>query len=169
MLKGWSIVPGQTSALLEWQADKQATGQWNLRWGKSNGITSQTATVESGTSFVFENLEPGQGYFCELWFTQWDKTGRVYRMEFRALNRLTDYPLIGGLDREWRTGERFRLFLLNPADDQTGVAWRIDNDPCTGDYYTFKRSGSIRIQATVTYSDGSKETLTKILEVKDAQ
>ena len=169
VLEGWSIVPGQTSALLEWQADKQASGQWNLRWGAVNGMTSHTSSVGSGYSYLFEGLEPGQAYFCELWFTQWDKTGRVYRMEFRALNRLTDYPLIGGLDRTWRVGDRFRLFLLNPAQDQTGVSWRIDNESCTEEYYSFNRTGTFRIQATITYSDGSKETLTKILEVKDAE
>ncbi|MBQ6073925.1 MAG: M6 family metalloprotease domain-containing protein [Bacteroidales bacterium] len=169
VLEGWSIVPGQTSALLEWQADKQASGQWNLRWGAVNGMTSHTSSVGNGTSYLFEDLEPGQAYFCELWFTQWDKTGRVYRMEFRALNRLTDYPLIGGLDRTWRVGDRFRLFLLNPAQDQTGVTWRIDGESCTEEYYSFNRTGTFRIQATITYSDGSKETLTKILEVKDAE
>jgi hypothetical protein len=88
-------------------------------------------------------------------------------MEFRALNRLSDYPLIGGLDQEWKSGDRFRLFLLNQTDNQASVSWQIDNEPVAGDQFTFKRAGSYKIVAIIAYPDGSKETLTKIVEVKD--
>ena len=37
VVTGWSIVPAQISALLEWQSDKSSSGQWELRWGILNG------------------------------------------------------------------------------------------------------------------------------------
>ena len=165
----WSIFPAQTSALLEWECDKTGTGQWNLRWGIVNGVDETTVAVGNKHSYLFEGLTPGESYFCELYYTRWNVTGKVYRMEFRALNRLSDYPLIGGMDRSWKTGDRFRLFLLNLADDSVSVSWQINSESCEGEQYTFVKAGSYKIAATITYSDGSKETLTKIVEVKDGQ
>ena len=45
VMTGYSIIPGQTSAVLSWECDKSAPGQWNLRWGSVNGINSQTVVV----------------------------------------------------------------------------------------------------------------------------
>ena len=165
---GWSVVPAQTSALLEWQSDKTSTGQWNIRWGVLNGVTSQTVAVGNQTSYILEGLTPGQPYFCELYYTRWNVRGRAQRVEFSALSRLSDYPLIGGLDRSWRAGERFRLFLLNIPEEGISVAWSIDNQPYPNDSVRFETAGSYKISATISYADGSKEVLTKILEVKDA-
>ena len=167
MVTGWSIFPTQTSALLEWECDKTSTGQWNLRWGMSNGLDVTTVVIGNKNRFQLEGLIPGEAYFCELFYTRWNVTGKVYRMEFRALSRLSDYPLIGGLDRSWKVGDHFRLFLLNLTDDQASVRWQIDNTPHEGDQFTFEKAGSYKISATISYPDGSKETLTKILEVKD--
>lgn len=164
---GWSIVPAQTSALLEWESDKTGTGQWNLRWGVVNGLDENLVAVGNRTRWLLEGLVPGESYFCELFYTRWNVTGKVYRMEFSALNRLSDYPLIGGVDRAWRSGDRLRLFLLNFDNAQAGVNWRINNEKCTDAFYTFEKAGSYKIEAVISYSDGSKETLTKIVEVKD--
>ena len=60
MVTGWSIVPAQISALLEWQSDKSSSGQWELRWGILNGVSSQTVNTGSQTSYVFEDLVPGE-------------------------------------------------------------------------------------------------------------
>ena len=163
----WSIFPTQTSAQLEWECDKKGSGQWNLRWGMRNGLDETTVVVGNKNSYLLEGLVPGESYFCELFYTHWNVTGKVYRMEFRALNRLSDYPLIGGLDRAWKVGDRFRLFLLNQTDEQATVRWQIDNAACDSDQYIFEKAGSYKISATISYPDGSKETLTKILEVKD--
>ena len=167
VVTGWSIVPAQISALLEWQSDKSSSGQWELRWGILNGVSSQTVNTGSQTSYVFEDLVPGESYFCEIYYTRWSVKGRTQRIEFRALDRLSDYPLIGGLDRVWHTGELFRLFLLNMNDDRASVSWSIDSQPSAGEAFRFEKAGSYKISATITYSDGSKEVLTKILEVKD--
>ena len=167
VVTGWSIVPAQISALLEWQSDKSSSGQWELRWGILNGVSSQTVNTGSQTSYVFEDLVPGESYFCEIYYTRWNVKGRTQRIEFRALDRLSDYPLIGGLDRVWHTGELFRLFLLNMNDDRASVSWSIDSQPSAGEAFRFEKAGSYKISATITYSDGSKEVLTKILEVKD--
>ena len=94
-------------------------------------------------------------------------TGKVYRMEFQALDRLSDYPLIGGFDRTWHKGDRFRLFLLNRSDEKAPVTWAINGKTCTDDVYVFEQAGSYRITATILCADGSRETLTKILEVKE--
>ena len=166
---GWSIFPGQTFAQLDWQTDKTDVGQWNIRWGSINDITPMTVVVGNGTSYLFENLEPGQSYYCDLFYTKWNVTGKVYHMEFSALNRLSDYPLIGGLDRVWHSGDKFRLFVLNLSDDATAVSWYVDGDACRSDTFLFEKAGSYKISATITYADGTKETLVKIMEVKDGQ
>ncbi len=166
---GWSIFPSQTFAQLDWQTDKKDYGQWNIRWGAINSITPTTVVVGSGTSYVFEGLEPGESYYCDLYYTRWNITGKVYHMEFRALSRLSDYPLIGGLDHSWYVGQQFRLFLLNLSDDVASVAWYIDGSQNKADSYVFEKAGSYKISAVLSYRDGSKETLVKILEVKDGQ
>ena len=86
-------------------------------------------------------------------------------MEFRALDRLSDYPLIGGMDRSWKVGDTLRLFLLNLLDEKATVAWSVDSEAVSDDAYVFARAGSYKITAVITYSDGTRETLTKILEV----
>ena len=166
VVTGYSIVPGQTSAHLSWECDKISSGQWNLRWGAVNGVTSQTVLPDKN-NWTFDNLTPGEAYYCELFYTRWGVTGRVYHMEFRAIDRLSDYPLIGGMDRIWHVGEELRLFLLNLSDEKASVAWTIDNEPVTGESFTFAHAGSCLITATLRYADGSRETLTKILEVKE--
>ncbi|MBR1538977.1 MAG: M6 family metalloprotease domain-containing protein [Bacteroidales bacterium] len=168
VVTGWSILPGQTSALLEWQTDKNSSGQWNIRWGILDGVTSETVQVGSQKRYIFDGLIPGQSYFCELYYTRWSVKGRTQRIEFSALDRLSDYPLIGGLDREWKSGELFRLFLLNLPEGIAAVSWEIDNLPYAADTFFFEKAGSYKISATLTYADGSKEVLTKILEVKNA-
>ena len=167
VVTGWSIEPAQTSALLEWESDKKSTGQWNLRWGVVNGLDVTSVTVGNRNRWLLEDLVPGESYFCELFYTRWNVAGRVYRMEFRALNRLSDYPLIGGVDRSWKPGDRLRLFLLNLEDETAVVSWQINSEPFNGEQYVFEKAGSYKIVATVRYADGSKETLTKIVEVKD--
>ena len=167
VMTGYSIVPGQTSAQLSWESDKQGSGQWNLRWGAVSGISSQTVVVGSKNQYVFEDLLPGETYYCELYYSQWNVTGRVYRLEFQALNRLSDYPLIGAMDRSWRQGEQIRLFLLNLTDERATVSWAVDSQPVNDEVYTFTHAGAHKITAVIVYSDGSRETLTKILEVKE--
>ena len=167
VMTGYSIVPAQTSALLEWETNKTGAGQWNIRWDAVDGVTPRTEVAGSRNRFLFENLEPGTSYYCELYYTRWGVTGKVYRMEFRALNRLSDYPLIGGVDRTFKVGDRLRLFLLNLPEEDVTVSWLIDGESYGEDIYTFKQAGSCKITATIDYADGSHETLTKILEVKD--
>ena len=167
VVTGWSIVPAQTTALLEWETNKNDTGQWNLRWGMINGLDVTTVTVGSKQNYLLENLVPGESYFCELYYTRWNVTGKVYRMEFKALNRLSDYPLIGGVDRSWKAGDKLRLFLLNLEDEDATVAWQFDSQPYTADQITFEKAGTYKITAIITYADSSKETLTKIVEVKE--
>ena len=163
----WSITPSQTSALLEWQCDKTGLGQWNLRWGEQNGVDERLVAIGSQTRYLIGALEPGRRYYCELYYTRANVTGKVYRMEFQALDRLSDYPLIGGFDRTWHKGDRFRLFLLNRSDEKAPVTWAINGKTCTDDVYVFEQAGSYRITATILCADGSRETLTKILEVKE--
>ena len=167
VMTGYSIIPGQTSAELNWECDKSSFGQWNLRWGAVNGISSQTVVIGNRTQYFFEDLLPGETYYCELYYSQWTITGRVYRFEFQALNRLSDYPLIGAMDRTWHKGEQIRLFLLNQLEDGVSVSWAVDSQPVSDEVYTFARSGSHKISATIVYADGARETLTKILEVKE--
>jgi hypothetical protein len=91
----------------------------------------------------------------------------VYYLEFQALSSLSDYPLIGAMDRSWRKGEQIRLFLLNLLDEKAVVSWSVDSQPLADEFYTFARSGAHKISATITYPDGARETLTKILEVQE--
>lgn len=167
VMTGYSIVPGQTSAQLSWESDKRGSGQWNIRWGAVNDISGQTVVVGGKNEYVFENLLPGETYYCELFYSQWNVAGRVYRLEFQALSRLSDYPLIGGMDRSWQKGEQIRLFLLNLTDEKAVVTWSVDSQPVNDEVYTFTHAGAHKITAVIVYSDGTRETLTKILEVKE--
>ena len=164
----YTITPWQTSALLEWTCDKTAEGQWNIRWGSGSSPDEHVDVIGGSLSYYFDNLIPGESYYCELYFSRWNVTGKVYRIEFRALSQLSDYPLIGGLDRTYRVGDAFRLFLLNEPEDVTEVLWLIDGVVMDEQRYVFPHAGSYRIEAKIRYFDESQETLIKILTVKDA-
>ena len=81
---------------------------------------------------------------------------------------MSDYPLIGGMDQSYKAGDRLRLFLLNLTETGTQVIWSINGVSMDEDRYVFPESGSYLIVAKILYPDGSRETLTKILEVGDA-
>ena len=164
---GWSIVPGQTSAYLSWETDKTASGEWNILWGGRNIVTEQRVTVGSRTNYLFENLEPDETYYCELFYTLRNLEGKHYRMEFRSVRRLSDYPLIGGVDQGARKGEMVYLSVLNLLEEGAAVSWFIDGSPIRDPVQTFEKAGSYKIEAVIAYADGSSETLTKILEVRE--
>lgn len=164
---GWSIVPGQTSAYLSWETDKTANGEWNILWGGNNVATEQRVTVGSRTNYLFEGLEPDETYYCELFYTLRNLEGKHYRMEFRSVRRLSDYPLIGGVDRPYRKGEVVYLSVLNLVEEGASVTWYIDGAAVRNPAQTFEKAGSYKIEAVIAYVDGSTETLTKILEVKE--
>ena len=166
-MTGWSIVPGQTSALLTWEADKNAGGEWNIIWGGSNLVTEQHVTVGSRTSFLFEDLEPDESYYAELYYTLQNLEGKHYRMDFRSVRRLSDYPLIGGVEQGCRAGEPVYLSVLNLLETNAQVSWFINGSSIKDPLFSFEKAGSYKIEAVIAYSDGSRETLTKILEVRE--
>ena len=165
VVTGWSIVPGQTSAFLSWEADKNAGGEWNILWGGSTLLTEQRVTVGSRTTFLFENLEPDESYYCELYYTLRNLEGKHYRLEFRSVRRLSDYPLIGGVEGPCRVGVPIYLSVLNLLEESALVSWFVDGTAVRDPQYTFERAGSYKVEAVIDYADGSRETLTKILEV----
>ena len=167
VVTGWSVVPGQTSAYLSWEADKTSSGEWNILWGGGNMMEEERVTVGSRTNYVFENLEPDASYYCELFYTQRNIEGKHYRIEFRSLRRLSDYPLIGGVESPVRKGVPVYLSVLNLVEEGASVAWFIDGTPVREPQYVFGQAGSFKIEAVISYADGSRETLTKILEVKE--
>ena len=166
-LTGWSIVPGQTSAVLNWESDRFAGGEWNIIWGGTNIVSEQKVTVGGRTSFLFEGLIPGESYYCELFYTLRDLEGKHYRMEFKSVKRLSEYPLIGGFGRLCLVGETVNLSVLNLLDEAATVSWYIDGEALKSARHVFEKAGSYRIEAVINYIDGSRETLTKILDVKD--
>lgn len=167
VVTGWSIVPGQTSAYLSWETDKTAGGEWNILWGGRSVVTEQRVTVGSRTNYLFEGLEPDETYYCELFYTLRNLEGKHYRMEFRSVRRLSDYPLIGGVDRYCRKGEEVYLSVLNLLEEGASVTWYIDGAAVRNPVQIFEKAGSYKIEAVIAYLDGSTETLTKILEVKE--
>ena len=169
VITDYSVTPWQTSALLEWQCDKAGDGQWNIRWGSGNSPVEHIDVIGNNTNYLFENLTPGESYYCELYYSRWNVSGKVYRIEFRALNQLSDYPLIGGLEQAYKAGDRMRLFLLNMTEPGAEVIWSVNGVSMDEDRYTFPEAGSYKIVAKILYPDGSRETLTKILEVKNGQ
>ena len=162
----WSIVPGQTSAVLSWETDKKADGEWNIIWGGNKIVSTQDVIVGSRTSYTFENLVPGEEYYCELFYTLRNLEGRHYRMEFRSVNRLSEYPLIGGFVQPCSIGVPVNLLVLNLLEDEATVSWYIDGTHVKEPRYVFSNAGSFKVEAVISHKDGSKETLTKILEVK---
>lgn len=167
VVTGWSIIPGQTSAYLSWEADKVASGEWNIIWGGRSIIQEQRVIVGSRTSYLFENLEPDESYYCELFYTLRNLEGKHYHMEFRSVQRLSDYPLIGGLEAGCRVGVPVYLSVLNLVEEGASVTWYINGESVKDLHHTFERAGMYKVEAVINYADGSYETLTKILEVKE--
>ena len=60
-----------------------------------------------------------------------------------------------------------RPFANGRDDENAAVSWTVDNQPVNDEVFTFTHAGAYKITAVIVYSDGSRETLTKILEVKE--
>ncbi len=57
--------------------------------------------------------------------------------------------------------------MLNLLEEGASVTWYIDGAAVRNPVQIFEKAGSYKIEAVIAYFDGSTETLTKILEVKE--
>lgn len=166
---GFSVVPGQTEAHISWDSSsgKKVSGSWQIRWGAKNSLTPpEEVDAGSECSFTLTGLIPGEEYWCDIFFRYWDVTGKSTRIEFSSLKRLSDFPLIGGMDMDYRAGDVLHLTVLNLIEPGASVTWTIDGDSFSGDFFPCT-PGSHKVTATVRYQDGSEEVLTKIFKVED--
>lgn len=166
LMTSYSVVPGQTTALLEWEQSKPASGQWNIILASRNVASSDTVVVTGATRYNFSNLNPGENYYCNIFYSQWSIEGKRYRIEFSTVKSLNSYPLIGEADRTYLTGDSMRLAVLNLTEPFTSISWTVNGQPCE-EGFTFPQAGSYRVCAIIVYEDGSSELLTKIIKVKD--
>lgn len=165
---GFSVTPGQTSALLCWDSsDRKASGSWQITWGAKNSVLPpETVDAGNGGSYTIIGLIPGEEYWCDIFFRNWDVVGKSCRVEFKAIERLSDFPLIGGMNSGHRAGEELQLTVLNLTEKDASVSWTVDGEACEDGMYRCS-AGSHTVTATVRYADGSVETLTKIMKVDD--
>lgn len=165
-LLGYSVIPDQTSALLEWEYSKEGPGCWELAWGSSSNPQINRCEVSGTNRYRFNDLIPGDNYFCVINFRNGNIVGKRNTIEFRTVERLSSFPLIGGADRSYSSGESVRLTVLNLTEDYVKIMWSVNHQVIVDEQYTFQSAGSYLIEADITYSDGSVETLTKLFKVK---
>ena len=165
LITDYSIHPEQTSALLDWEANKSLGGRWRLVWGDVTAVEADTVYTQS-TSYNFEGLKPGASYGCAITYVYEGICGKSYGVEFQTSQMLSAFPLIAGMEGRHHIGEEIRLRLHNLTEDVTSVSWYVNGTANTGGTLTLQNEGSYTIKAVILYPDGSEESIVKKIKVE---
>ena len=160
-----TLQPEQTSASLSWVSDKNLDGEWMLVWGAPSSIVADTVTVQS-SSYIFENLTPGNSYSCDIFYIYKGIRGKGYHLEFQTTHMLSSFPLIAGMEGTHLVGEEIRLRLHNLTEQISGLVWTVDGITVTNGAVTPSKEGNCTVKAVISYPDGSQESLVKIIKVE---
>lgn len=167
VVTSYSVSPSQTSAVLSWEADKRVSGVWNIVWGDRSSAETSRATVRNATEYTFEGLEPGKEYVASVFFSRGDEKGKAVSVEFRTVKRLSEFPLIGGMDMPLKKGTRLKLEVLNITEEVSSVRWTVNGKAVDDGFFLITETGRYQFEARIAYPDGSVEVLTKSLNVNE--
>lgn len=161
---GYSIEPNQTTAKLQWTVDKTSTGYWNVVWKQDIDIQADTVVVY-GNSYDFTNLKSGSNYDCLLYYVLGSQKGKIFTMPFQTMKMVSEFPLIAGMDKNYKVGDELRLNILNMVEETDSITWTINGIQCPELIFPFEQAGIYIVMAEIQYIDGSVEILRKRLSV----
>jgi hypothetical protein len=166
----------QDAAIIQWKAsDTSYKGPSVIRWGPS-GKEMQEAEVQpygqGRYTYTIEGLSAKTAYSVELLFRNEGVDGKVTEEHFTTKSIYGSQPCIyinnsmKNSDGSFYDGAMLPLRIYNCPEAES-VRWFFDGrHVTTGEdgYYHITRSGLLK--AEITLSDGSKEIITRKLELK---
>ena len=167
----------QDAAIISWSAILTDADEISYATLQRNGTEVQSAEVqpyETGKYCVtFEELSPSTAYTAEIYFKEGEIDGKKTEIKFTtSAARKMNYPFIylkyveKNSDGTFPAGTGFPLRLFN-AMDAEGIVWKYDGEEIStglNGYFTPERSGTMT--AEIIYSDGSKDIVSKEIELK---
>lgn len=167
----------QDAAIISWSAILTDADEISYATLQRNGTEVQSAEVqpyETGKYCVtFEELSPSTAYTAEIYFKEGEIDGKKTEIKFTtSAARKMNYPFIylkyveKNSDGTFPAGTGFPLRLFN-AMDAEGIVWKYDGEEIStglNGYFTPERSGTMT--AEIIYSDGSKDMVSKEIELK---
>ncbi len=160
-----NVFANQRDARIEWEADRQSSASWLIRWGSARSILMETAYPE-GREYTFSNLAAGETYLCDIVATDGDIEGKRYHIEFTTIPDLTSYPLIAIPVNPMSTGDVLRLNIINIYAQPLQQTWYFDGQPCEGPRVTLTERGRHVLKVTYTLDGEKWENLEKTITVE---
>lgn len=160
-----NVFANQRDARIEWEADRQSSASWLIRWGSARSILMETAYPE-GREYTFSNLAAGETYQCDIVATDGDIEGKRYHIEFTTIPDLTSYPLIAIPGNPMSTGDVLRLNIINIYAQPLQQTWYFDGQPCEGPSVTLTERGRHVLKVTYTLDGEKWENLEKTITVE---
>ena len=160
-----NVFANQRDARIEWEADRQSSASWLIRWGSARSILMETAYPE-GREYTFSNLAAGETYLCDIVATDGDIEGKRYHIEFTTIPDLTSYPLIAIPGNPMSTGDVLRLNIINIYAQPLQQTWYFDGQPCEGPSVTLTERGRHVLKVTYTLDGEKWENLEKTITVE---
>ena len=159
----------QNKAIAEWECGRPGTYPWSIIWER----TDIPSTIVRDTSYVrrytFSPLEPKAEYRCMIYHIGELRNGDTVALRFSTSALTSPYPYIVLDRRSYRAGDTLELALNNLTEDLSSCTWYVNGSRTAMDRYIFRIAGTYKIQAVLVYaSDGSSESITRTLNVKEA-
>lgn len=165
LITDYSIRPEQTSAVLNWEANRSLGGKWQLVWGDVASTEADTVYIQS-TSYSFTGLTPGSSYNCSIKYVLDGIYGKSYSVDFQTSQMLSDFPLIAEMQGRHYVGEEIRLRLHNLTEKVASVEWFVNGTANADGIFTIPCEGSYSVKAVIHYPDGSEESIIKKFKVE---
>lgn len=168
------LVAYQDAALIRWTTDPALEGVRSFVVSWTGGESPGQAELPAGAqSYTVEGLHPNTEYtFCvQARCSETERYSAGGHFTTKVLRKGT-YPYIylgsatRNVDGSFPAGSKLPLRVFN-ATDVEEVHWTLDGTPVTPDadgLFTLRHGGELR--AKVLYSDGTSETLLKMITVR---
>lgn len=160
------VTPYQTSALVEWDCDRNGSYKWGISW-YSEGSKKKESVTRSKKATI-EGLAPQTDYTLEIYHIGKNSVGESVSRNFTTAEFTTPYPYIYGIRDSYSVGDTLRLMAQNIPEAVEQTIWHIDERRVHGEEIILNETGVKRLKLTLRYpSDRSEEIITVMIKVEN--
>lgn len=161
-----NVLASQHAVRLEWEATGGESDEWIVLWGPRYGFVLETAFAQ-GNSLALADLHAGEEYRCIIFSRNGILEGKRLEVNFKTLQELTSFPLIGGMKGSFNKGETINLIIYNLSGEPVSEQWYVNGIEVSGREYTFTTAGIYVIKVVYSQSGNETETIEKKVRVVD--
>ena len=165
---GVKIIPGQRYADLTFYGSEERIDKWFI---KLKNITSgeETGPVEiDSPNYTLEGLTPKNEYEMRTAESVDDfaNASKHVVSAFSTLGTTSEFEAMDNMRYNYTKGSKLRLRLTNVPQKPTSQVWKLDGQTISGDSVTLNTIGEHTLTVDITYSDGRKEKMTRVINVQ---